>query len=48
MPLRRSSRTRPDWELQKKFPEGLSYNEITDIAQLAPGTVMLRLARAAN
>jgi RNA polymerase sigma factor (sigma-70 family) len=26
--------------------EGLSYNEIADIAQLAPGTVMSRLARA--
>jgi RNA polymerase sigma-70 factor (ECF subfamily) len=26
--------------------EGLSYHEIAEIAQLAPGTVMLRLARA--
>jgi RNA polymerase sigma-70 factor (ECF subfamily) len=26
--------------------EGLSYNEIAEIAQLAPGTVMSRLARA--
>jgi RNA polymerase sigma-70 factor (ECF subfamily) len=26
--------------------EGLSYSEIADIAQLAPGTVMSRLARA--
>jgi RNA polymerase sigma-70 factor (ECF subfamily) len=26
--------------------EGLSYNEIAETAQLAPGTVMSRLARA--
>jgi RNA polymerase sigma-70 factor (ECF subfamily) len=29
-----------------RHQEGLSYNEIADIAQLAPGTVMSRLARA--
>jgi RNA polymerase sigma-70 factor (ECF subfamily) len=32
--------------LTLRHMEGLSYNEIADIAQLAPGTVMSRLARA--
>lgn len=32
--------------LALRHMEGLSYNEIADIAQLAPGTVMSRLARA--
>src|SRR5437667_7890629 len=32
--------------LALRHQEGLSYNEIGDIAQLAPGTVMSRLARA--
>jgi RNA polymerase sigma-70 factor (ECF subfamily) len=32
--------------LTLRHMEGLSYSEIADIAQLAPGTVMSRLARA--
>jgi RNA polymerase sigma-70 factor, ECF subfamily len=32
--------------LTLRHQEGLSYKEISDIAQLAPGTVMSRLARA--
>jgi len=32
--------------LALRHQEGLSYKEIGDIAQLAPGTVMSRLARA--
>ena len=32
--------------LTLRHQEGLSYKEISEIAQLAPGTVMSRLARA--
>jgi RNA polymerase sigma-70 factor (ECF subfamily) len=32
--------------LTLRHMEGLSYSEIADVAQVAPGTVMSRLARA--
>ena len=32
--------------IRLKFNEGLSYKEIAEVAHLAPGTVMSRLARA--